>query len=52
VYCKYRSPHAPEPVLYDKRSHDNEKPASREWLQLTATREKPISNEDPTQPNE
>ena len=42
-----------EPVLHNKRSYHNEKPAHRneEWPPLTATREKPArSNEDPTQP--
>ena len=42
-----------EPVLRNKRSHRNEKPAHRneEEPPLVATREKPErSNEDPTQP--
>ena len=42
-----------EPVLQNKRSHGNEKPAhwNKEKPPLTATTEKPVrSNEDPTQP--
>ena len=41
-----------EPVLWNKRSHHNEKPVHRNEEQppLAATRESPRSNEDPTQP--
>ena len=46
------SPHALEPVLCNKRSHRNEKPAHchEEECLLTATREKPVrTNKDPMQ---
>ena len=41
-----------EPVLHNKRSHCNEKPAHRneEYPPLATTRENPRSNDDPTQP--
>ena len=40
-----------EPVLYNKRSHGNEKPKHhKKEPPLCATRESPRSSEDPAQP--
>ena len=42
-----------EPVLYNQRSHNNEKPAHHKemWPQFAATKRKPVcSNKDPVKP--